>query len=1036
MADKSPKPPTPNDVKVTPAPAVSLPAPAGHAFQTEDWIAAATTFLISFAAFFYYMSPSITLQDSGELVTGAYNFGVPHPPGYPLWAFLGWVWRHLIPFGNPAWQICLMSVVTGALVVGVMTLFMTRSTLMLLRALPWSNTMEEKLRHWISLTVGASVSLLFGFNRGVWLWACVPEMRVLNVFFFTLLSFLFFGWMMRTEKRGFLYATLLVYGLGIANHQTVFVFGAPLLGGLFLRGWWAEDAAGNLKRDLSAFCEVLVALLFGWLAGVLLFAWLQAPPDGSLGLQKVKALILFGPEVTASLVALLGGGGAIFLLVFGGTQGWLKWKRALICTGLFLMGVGVYAYMPIAAATNPPMNWGYAATKQGFLHAITRGQYEKLHMSPLLSEQFRIQVSLFTEALIKQYSLILILIGIVPAALLFVGWKQIHRRARVWLLFIWAAFGITSIGLLTIINPGLDKQQQEINIKFFAPAHGFYAVLIGYGLATIIAGLLAKWPQLPRQALRLACVLLLLLPAISFSRNLSACSQRGHDFGYQFGYRMFYPGGSYPPMEKDAVLYGGTDPGRFVPTYMIFCESFAKPENRFRDSHFDTEGGRNFDRRDVYIITQNALADSTYMSYIRDHYAYERPDWNNAATITNRPGWQQGLFGWAWQYLDRANTYPKQPIWIPNEGDIQRAFQEYVQSLKTRQAGPDEQVEIVGGRVSVRGVAGVMNINGILTKWIFERNKDQHAFYVEESYVIPWMYPYLEPAGIILKINREPLPAPEQDQARWQQIINRDKAYWNQLVKEFKEREQFRRNSDAQKTFSKLRSAIGGLYANRRLTLEAEYAYRQARELCRESPEANFRLAQLYMELNRPDDAVKVLQELQELDPLNNKIGQAIEQIQTIKQARADIGRLETARLAAPADVQVVLQLAQAYGRAGFPDRIPGLCDSYLSLSNLPAGEMIQVAQLYLTVGQPDRAIAALNLILSRHPADSQSHYALAIIRGAMGQTDDALNALARAVQITPALRDQARNDARLNPLRNHPRFQQIVGLPGFTPFQ
>jgi hypothetical protein len=64
-------------------------------------------------------------------------------------------------------------------------------------------------------------------------------------------------------------------------------------------------------------------------------------------------------------------------------------------------------------------------------------------------------------------------------------------------------------------------------------------------------------------------------------------------------------------MTKDAVLFGGTDPGRFNPTYMIFSESFLEPKDRANPA---------FDRRDVAIITQNALADGTYLSYIRAHY--------------------------------------------------------------------------------------------------------------------------------------------------------------------------------------------------------------------------------------------------------------------------------------------------------------------------------------------------------------------------------------------------------------------------------
>src|ERR1700745_384831 len=69
----------------------------------------------------------------------------------------------------------------------------------------------------------------------------------------------------------------------------------------------------------------------------------------------------------------------------------------------------------------------------------------------------------------------------------------------------------------------------------------------------------------------------------------------------------------YPEMTKDAILFGGTDPGRFCPTYMIFCESFTPHRCQPAED-------RSFDRRDVYIITQNALADPPYLNYIRAQY--------------------------------------------------------------------------------------------------------------------------------------------------------------------------------------------------------------------------------------------------------------------------------------------------------------------------------------------------------------------------------------------------------------------------------
>ena len=1007
-------------------------------FTPEDWIAAAITFLVSGATFLYYMSPEVTLEDSGELVTGAFNFGVPHPPGYPLWAFLGWIWRHFVPFGNPAYRICLMSVLTGALVVGVLTLLMTRSIIMLLRSVTWAEGLEDSMKHWVALTIGATSALLFGFNRGVWLWACVPEMRVLNVFMFIITACTFFAWMMRPQRHGFLYVTILMYALGIANHQTIMVMAAPFMAGALAVGvlsvWdrrpWQLPV---VMPALSAFWELVVAALLSLAAGAGVAAWLQTPENGQVMSQDVSMFILFGPKVPAAFITIGPAVAAVILLIWFGGERWLSRKNALICAAAFVIGCGFYLYMPVASSTNPPMNWGYSYTKQGFLHHITRGQYERLNIASPLSEAFFIQIKLFTRALFQQYTALLSLFGIATLAVLIGMWRSLGERARGWLIFVWAAFLTTSFGLLTIINPGLDKQNQEINIKFFAPAHGFFAMMIGYGLALAVAWVLVRWRKFPSAVMRVACVALLALPLIPFNRNWRICEQRNHDFGYQFGYRMFFPGGDYPPMDRDAVLYGGTDPGRFVPTYMIFCESRIAEKDRFRDPHCDPEGGAKFDRRDVYIITQNALADSTYMSYIRDHYDYSRPDPNNPATLERRLPWQRALFRWGWHHLYRDSMYPKEPIWIPSEQDTQRAFQEYVQNVQDRQRrgeqlSADEQVTVEGGAVQVRGVAGVMNINGILTKWIFDRNKDKHPFYVEESYVIPWMYPYLTPAGVIMKINHDPLPPPEQNPQVWSEIVGRDKAYWDKLCTELNARPEFHRDTDAQKTFSKLRSAIGGLYANRHMAAEAEYAYKQARELCPDSPEANFRLAQLYLELGRPDDALSTLQDLQKLDPLNAKITGAIDQINNMKQARQSTSQLEAAHANSPRDFNVLLQLVQAYHNANQKDRIGPLLQGYISQPDIRPEDMLQVAQIYVNpLGNIDAAAGVLQLMTQRFAQDARGYYGLAVVRAAQNNVPDTLALLEKAFQLSPTLRAQTANDQRFVNLRNNPQFQKLV---------
>jgi tetratricopeptide (TPR) repeat protein len=166
-----------------------------------------------------------------------------------------------------------------------------------------------------------------------------------------------------------------------------------------------------------------------------------------------------------------------------------------------------------------------------------------------------------------------------------------------------------------------------------------------------------------------------------------------------------------------------------------------------------------------------------------------------------------------------------------------------------------------------------MNLNGMLARKIFDHNKQKHPFFVEESYVIAWMYPYMEPHGLILKLNNEPLK--ELDPA----VMAQDRKFWDGLSKELLADPRFLGNESARKAYSKMRSSIGGLYVYRHLTDEAEAVFKQALELYPASPEANFRLAQLYMDQGHSDKAIRVLERFQKRDPLNDKISAAIQQL-------------------------------------------------------------------------------------------------------------------------------------------------------------
>ena len=154
----------------------------------------------------------------------------------------------------------------------------------------------------------------------------------------------------------------------------------------------------------------------------------------------------------------------------------------------------------------------------------------------------------------------------------------------------------------------------------------------------------------------------------------------------------------------------------------------------------------------------------------------------------------------------------------------------------SRRAAPDQtrrrcQHRMPRARLSFGGVLVVMGINSYVTKAMFDANPD-HEFYVEESYPMDWMYPYLTPFGIIMQVNRQPLDLTEEIMQRdhffWSQYSDRlvgnwitddttarelcdfaEKVYLRHNYSGFKGDPKFIRDDDAQKGFSKLRSAIG-----------------------------------------------------------------------------------------------------------------------------------------------------------------------------------------------------------------------------------
>jgi hypothetical protein len=70
--------------------------------------------LFSFLVYYGTLYPTVAGGDSGELVVSAFQLGITHPPGYPLWTLLGHLFS-LLPFKSVAWRLNLSSALYQAL---------------------------------------------------------------------------------------------------------------------------------------------------------------------------------------------------------------------------------------------------------------------------------------------------------------------------------------------------------------------------------------------------------------------------------------------------------------------------------------------------------------------------------------------------------------------------------------------------------------------------------------------------------------------------------------------------------------------------------------------------------------------------------------------------------------------------------------------------------------------------------------------------------------------------------------------------------
>lgn len=169
-------------------------------------------------AYAFHTAPGVTLEDSGELITAVYSTGIPHQPGYPLFAILAKLFTW-IPVGSIAFRVNLFSAVTSGIGLGFIAAGLRR-----LGERWW----PELKNSWPWMSVPAGCLIWTAAAPAYFSQAVITEVYGLNNLLTGVLIYIAILWLEavseQDRKQKFFFMFCLMAGLALTNHHTAGAF--------------------------------------------------------------------------------------------------------------------------------------------------------------------------------------------------------------------------------------------------------------------------------------------------------------------------------------------------------------------------------------------------------------------------------------------------------------------------------------------------------------------------------------------------------------------------------------------------------------------------------------------------------------------------------------------------------------------------------------------------------------------------------------------------------------------------------------------
>jgi hypothetical protein len=203
------------------------------------WLAV-LVFIGALSLYLGTLAPSVLPADSGEFQLTSAVLGIAHPPGYALYTMLGRLFT-LIPVGDIASRVNLMSAVFSALTLGVLCYSLER--------------------HTHSRTATLIAVILLGTSSTFWAQSTTANIRSLTTLLTTLCLTTLLDWA-ESRQGTTLVLFAICFGLGVGHHASIALFAVPFGAFIFLTSPRLPLQPRRWLPALGAFAATFLVLLY------------------------------------------------------------------------------------------------------------------------------------------------------------------------------------------------------------------------------------------------------------------------------------------------------------------------------------------------------------------------------------------------------------------------------------------------------------------------------------------------------------------------------------------------------------------------------------------------------------------------------------------------------------------------------------------------------------------------------------------------------------------------------------------------------